>query len=101
MQFRLSGTWFYKNSNNFISEIPFIFVRTKIDKTASEDKRKFPRTFCERRVVKQVRDRCEESITGAKLPQSKTFVISTVYPDKWDFRALVQGKHYKNIPPFQ
>jgi len=72
-------------------EIPFIFVRTKIDKTASEDKRKFPRTFCERRVVKQVRDRCEESITGAKLPQSKTFVISTVYPDKWDFRALVQA----------
>ena len=80
-----------------ISEIPFIFVRTKIDKTASEDKRKFPRTFCERRVVKQVRDRCEESITGAKLPQSKTFVISTVYPDKWDFRALVQGKHFKNV----
>lgn len=72
-------------------EIPFIFVRTKIDKTSSEDKRKFPRTFSERRVVKQVRDRCEESITGAKLPQSKTFVISTVYPDKWDFRALVQA----------
>ena len=83
-----------------ISEIPFIFVRTKIDKTASEDKRKFPRTFCERRVVKQVRDRCEESITGAKLPQSKTFVISTVYPDKWDFRALVQGKHFMNVNGF-
>jgi len=72
-------------------DIPFIFVRTKIDKTSMEDARKFPRTFCERRVVKQVRERCEESIQGAKLPSSKTFVISTVYPDKWDFRALVQA----------
>jgi len=72
-------------------DIPFIFVRTKIDKTSMEDARKFPRTFCERRVVKQVRDRCEDSIQGAKLPQSRTFVISTVYPDKWDFRALVQA----------
>ena len=25
---------------------------------------------------------------------NKTFVISTEFPDKWDYRALVQGKKY-------
>ena len=83
--------------NNFLNhsikllDIPYIFVRTKIDKTTSEDAKKFPRTFCEQRLVKSIRDRCEESIKNAKLPMNKTYVISTNYPDKWDYRALVQG----------
>jgi len=72
-------------------DIPYIFVRTKIDKTTSEDAKKFPRTFCEQRLVKSIRDRCEESIKNAKLPMNKTYVISTNYPDKWDYRALVQA----------
>ena len=84
--------------NNFLNhsikllDIPYIFVRTKIDKTTSEDAKKFPRTFCEQRLVKSIRDRCEESIKNAKLPMNKTYVISTNYPDKWDYRALVQGR---------
>ena len=72
-------------------DIPYIFVRTKIDKTTSEDAKKFPRTFCEQRLVRSIRERCEEAIKNAKLPLNKTFVISTTYPDKWDYRALVQG----------
>ena len=69
-----------------------MFVRTKIDKTTTEDAKKFPRTFCEQRLVRSIRERCEESIKQAKLPMNKTFVISTEFPDKWDYRALVQGK---------
>ena len=75
------------------SDLPFFYIRTKIDKTTAEDKQKFPRTFCEERVVQRIRERCRDSIATGKVGNgAKAFAVSAVYKDKWDFRALIQGK---------
>lgn len=78
-------------------EIPFFYVRTKIDKTTAEDQAKFPRTYCEDRLVSRVRQRCKDSINTGKVKNTKAYVVSARNKDKWDFRALVQGKLRKNL----
>jgi len=72
-------------------EIPFFYVRTKIDKTTAEDQAKFPRTFCEDRLVSRVRQRCKDSINTGKVKNTRSYVVSARNKDKWDFRALVQA----------
>jgi len=73
-------------------DLPFFYIRTKIDKTTAEDKQKFPRTFCEERVVQRIRERCRDSIATGKVGNgAKAFAVSAVYKDKWDFRALIQA----------
>lgn len=72
-------------------EIPFFYVRTKIDKTTAEDQAKFPRTYCEDRLVSRVRQRCKDSINTGKVKNTKAYVVSARNKDKWDFRALVQA----------
>merc|ERR1712130_390359 len=74
------------------SEMPFFYVRTKIDKTTAEDAAKFPRTFCEERVVQRIRERCREAMTTGKVGAgTKAFAVSALNKDKWDFRALLQA----------
>lgn len=74
------------------SEVPFFYVRTKIDKTTAEDAKKFPRTYCEEKVVQRIRERCREAmVTGKVGDGTKAFAVSTIKKDKWDFRALLQA----------
>jgi predicted GTPase len=73
-------------------DVPFFYVRTKIDKTTAEDAAKFPRTYCEERVVQRIRERCREAMTTGKVGSgTKAFAVSAVNKDKWDFRALLQA----------
>jgi len=74
------------------SEVPFFYVRTKIDKTTAEDAAKFPRTYCEERVVQRIRERCREAMATGKVGSGiKAFAVSAMNKDKWDFRALLQA----------
>ena len=74
-------------------EVPFFYVRTKIDKTTAEDAAKFPRTYCEERVVQRIRERCREAMATGKVGTGiKAFAVSAMNKDKWDFRALLQCK---------
>lgn len=73
--------------------MPFFYVRTKIDKTTAEDAAKFPRTYCEERVVQRIRERCREAMATGKVGTGiKAFAVSAMNKDKWDFRALLQCK---------
>ena len=82
----------HKNKNIY-SEIPFISVRTKIDRTLLDCMHNFPKTFNDTKTVALIRRRFSETAENVlkyskKLP---TFVLSATKPDFWDFRKFVQG----------
>ena len=65
----------------------FFFIRTHIDVDYGSQKRK--RTFNEEEMLKSIREDCFTNLKGSA--GGDVFLISNLYPTKWDFALLTQA----------
>ncbi len=65
----------------------FFFIRTHIDVDYGSQKRK--RTFNEEEMLKSIREDCFTNLKGSA--GGDVFLISNLYPAKWDFALLTQA----------
>jgi hypothetical protein len=67
----------------------FFFIRTHIDADYLSQKRK--KAFDEQAMLRTIREDCLEKLKGTETGHDAVFLISNLYPAKWDFARLTQA----------
>ncbi|XP_037372629.1 interferon-inducible GTPase 5-like [Talpa occidentalis] len=64
------------------------FIRSKVDVDVAASRRRRPSTFCEKKVLSQIRDDCRRRLQGEGLKDPRVFLISMFELGKYDFHQL-------------